>query len=468
MKRYNIFDSLTFMIKEAYKRHKIILVFCVLLVITQVFNYLIQLYTVPKIIAVLETTVNFWDLLRVICGFGIALFLVTALDGYINENTLYTRVDLRTYIIAQINTKVAKTSYINTLKTDFLDKREKAMETCSGNNRPAEAIWRTLVALLVDVILLVIYSVVISELGIFVIAVVTITSIVAYFIEARLTRWAIDNREIDQKNDNHLHYLRNVETDRSYAKDIRIFGMVKWLDDIWDGFLKTYEAFHAKKEKRYLLANVASVLLVLLQNIIVYGILLERVFRGDIDVATFLLYFNALSSLSLFATTFLKDASKLKRECVDIITILEVLNYPEPYRFADGAKTPEFKDITIELKDVSYRYPNADKEVLSHIDLTLHPHEKLAIVGVNGAGKTTLIKILCGLLDPTQGQVLLNGEDIRKYDRRLYYELFSTIFQDIEFFEESFRVNITNTMDSTDDEKIIWALKRAGLYDKIN
>lgn len=467
MKKYNILDSLNFMIKEAYRRHKLILIFCVILVIAEVANQLIQLYIAPEIINALLNGASLKEVLYVIIIFGLGLFVTNAIKSYVDMNALFTRVDLRTHIIALLNLKVARTSYINTLKTDFIDKSEKALDACSGNGRPTEAIWKTLIAFAVDVIVLVVYAFVIKELGIYVFLTVALTSLISYLLEVRLTRWAYENRAIDQKNDSHLFYLRNTLTDRDYAKDIRIFGMYSWLNDVWDRFMMIYESFYKEKEKRYLLANVISVVLVLIQNIVAYGILLVGVFDGDIGVATFLLYFNAISGLSSYAGALLKDASKLKRECVDIITILEVLDYPEPYRFDDGVKVPRSKDITIELKDVSYRYPGANKDALSHIDLTLHPKEKLAIVGVNGAGKTTLVKVLCGLLDPTAGQVLLNGVDIRVYDRRSYYALFSTIFQDIVFFEESFKVNVTNTLKDVDLDRVHDALKRAGLDDKI-
>ena len=81
-------------------------------------------------------------------------------------------------------------------------------------------------------------------------------------------------------------------------------------------------------------------------------------------------------------------------------------------------------------KEVSYRYPGAEKNTIAHMSLTLHPGENLAIVGLNGAGKTTLVKLICGFLDPTGGRVLLNGQDIRQYNRRDYYKLFEAVFQD--------------------------------------
>ena len=82
------------------------------------------------------------------------------------------------------------------------------------------------------------------------------------------------------------------------------------------------------------------------------------------------------------------------------------------------------------LENVGKTFENTGQATLKNINLTLHPGENLAVVGLNGAGKTTLIKIICGFLDPTKGQVKLNGPDIRNYNRKDYYKLFSAVFQD--------------------------------------
>lgn len=141
---------------------------------------------------------------------------------------------------------------------------------------------------------------------------------------------------------------------------------------------------------------------------------------------------------------------------------------PEPFRMEGGkAIEPDTSlPYTLELRDVSFRYPGAEKDTLSHIDLTVRPGEKLAIVGLNGAGKTTLMKLCCGLLDPTGGQVLLNGEDIRDFNRRDYYRLFSTVFQDFSVFDTTFADNVTQVPESPDTAGMEDAVKRAGLWEK--
>jgi len=87
------------------------------------------------------------------------------------------------------------------------------------------------------------------------------------------------------------------------------------------------------------------------------------------------------------------------------------------------------------LKNVSYRYYGAEKDTLTNINLKIDAGEKLAVVGLNGAGKTTLIKLICGFFDPTEGEVLLNGENIKRYNRRDICRHFSAVFQDFSMLE---------------------------------
>lgn len=120
------------------------------------------------------------------------------------------------------------------------------------------------------------------------------------------------------------------------------------------------------------------------------------------------------------------DLATLRKQCLDICAVREFLDYPETFKMEQGIPITPNPNIPyqIELQNVSFRYPEADKSTLSHINLTIRQGEKLAIVGLNGAGKTTLIKLICVFLDPTEGKVLLNKIDIRTYNRRDYYQLY--------------------------------------------
>ena len=182
-----------------------------------------------------------------------------------------------------------------------------------------------------------------------------------------------------------------------------------------------------------------------------------------------MLYFGAISGFTQWVTGILEQFLKLHRQSLELSTVREFLEWPEPFLFEEGEKIEGSPDgrYEVRLEHVSFRYPGAKCDMIHDLDLTVTAGERLAIVGCNGAGKTTLVKLLCGFLDPTQGRVLLNGEDIRTYDRRDYYALFSAVFQDFSVLEGSVAENVAQHVNEIDENKVRKCLAQAGLTEKI-
>ncbi len=116
--------------------------------------------------------------------------------------------------------------------------------------------------------------------------------------------------------------------------------------------------------------------------------------------------------------------------------------------YQGGLTTEKRRDgqYEIEFRDVSFRYPGAKEYALSHVTMTFPIGSRLAVVGMNGSGKTTFIKLLCRLCDPTEGQILLNGIDIRKYRYDDYMDLFSVVFQDFKLFSFPLGENVAGSL----------------------
>lgn len=192
---------------------------------------------------------------------------------------------------------------------------------------------------------------------------------------------------------------------------------------------------------------------------------------GELTTAQFLLYFSAVGGFSAWVVGILTHLTTLYRQSLDLSVIREVLDYPEPFTFEGGKPLSARREDqhTLTLENVSFRYPEAEEDTLSHIDLTLHPGEKLAVVGLNGAGKTTLVKLLCGFLDPTEGRVLLDGEDIRQFDRRDYYTLFAAVFQDFSVMAASVAANVAQEphKEDIDMDRVRACVAQAGLTEKV-
>ena len=123
-------------------------------------------------------------------------------------------------------------------------------------------------------------------------------------------------------------------------------------------------------------------------------------------------------------------------------------------------------EYEIEFCNVSFRYPGNSEYALRNFSLKMRIGEKMALVGKNGSGKTTMIKLLCRLYDPTEGEIRLNGVDVRKYDYREYMELFSVVFQDFSMFDFSVAENVAVSSEY-DEDRVRDCLERAGFGERL-
>ena len=129
----------------------------------------------------------------------------------------------------------------------------------------------------------------------------------------------------------------------------------------------------------------------------------------------------------------------------------------------EDLKTPH----TIEFRNVSFSYPNTGVRVLKNVSITIKAGERLSVVGLNGAGKTTFIKLLCRLYDTDEGEILIDGVNIREYDYDEYMKLFSVVFQDFRLLSFTAKDNILLGAEDS-DEAVDAMFEKVGLLDKIN
>ena len=148
-------------------------------------------------------------------------------------------------------------------------------------------------------------------------------------------------------------------------------------------------------------------------------------------------------------------------------TLYDYLDLPN--KMYKGSLTTEKRSdrqYTVEFLDVSFRYPGSEQYALRHLSMTFKVGERLAVVGMNGSGKTTFIKLLCRLYDPTEGVILLNGIDIRKYRYDEYMDIFSVVFQDFKLFSLPLGQNVA-TAQHYDAARAADCLQKAGFSDRL-
>lgn len=246
--------------------------------------------------------------------------------------------------------------------------------------------------------------------------------------------WTAERRELD--------YLRYIGANSNTAKEIKLFGLTGF---IAQRFKKLSDEYYNLNKgivvKRTFYGTIFNILGVL-SYYGAYILIILRVLAGVLSVGelTFLSgSFNRLrNSLQGFFQRFsrISESSLYLKDYFDFIDL--------KIEHDDDSKKSVPKEIKegFEIIDLHFAYPGNEEEVLKGVNFRLRKGEKMAFVGQNGAGKTTLIKLILRFYEPTSGRILLDGVDIREYNRREYQEMFGVIFQDFFRYEFTLKENI--------------------------
>lgn len=465
--KYNAVQNIHWMVKIAWNTRKRVLLFCLLTAVLEILLNLTQLYIAPEVLACVEQKSPVGVLLATIGIFTAALFLINGGKEYVRQNTLFSRVDVRSAIIGKVAQKCNTTSYANTLDADFIKMREKAYQATMDNAQATEHIWQTITMLLKNIGGLIAYLTILSRMDALLLSVVIATCAAGFFVSRYTNNWRYAHRDEEEQYYQKKYYLRRKSESVELAKDIRIFGLQDWLDELLDQIHDLYLDFSLRCERVEALADLTEAVLTMARNGIAYVYLINMALHKGLSVSEFLLYFTALTTFTEWIMGILQETSTLQKESLDISRVREFLDFPEPFQFEGGREIPAAEECELKLEQVSFRYPGAENDTIHSLNLTVHPGEKLAIVGLNGAGKTTLVKLLCGLLDPTEGAVLLNGTDIRGFNRRSYYDLFRAVFQEFSVLDVTVAEQIAQTTADIDYERIADCLEKTGLTSAI-
>lgn len=468
--KYNIFQNTWFMIKVAWKaKEKKVIILCVLSALLFVGNNLINLYFAPSVLGVIENNGTMEQMIKTIITFILGLMLIGGLQSYVNSNNMFGKVSVRFKILAMINKKEANTSYSNLLEDEFLSRTNKARVSCGGDFSSTQAIWNSLTTILLNVLGFIAYVSLLRNLNLILLFVILVTTIVGFFINRYHTSYRYRHKDEEANCHNKAFYSNRKGPSQTAQKDIRIFGLRPWLEEMFQKSLELVAEYEKGVDLTRFWIGIADIFLTFLRNGLAYAYLINLVINGNISVAEFLLYFGVVGEFSNWINGILYHFNDLRRHSLEICIIRECLEYNEPFKFEDGIdlKISENETYELELVNVSYRYPGAESYVLSNINLKIKPYEKIAIVGLNGAGKTTLVKIICGLIDPTEGKVLLNGKDIKEYNRKHIYELFSAVFQDFFILPGTIYQNVAQSLNDVKKDKVEDCIFKSGLKEKI-
>ena len=276
-------------------------------------------------------------------------------------------------------------------------------------------------------------------------------------------------RALDAENGRHGNYLYQIAYSEGGAKEMRLNNMQNW----YMGKTKIYRNTMLKLQfgdfKRGTLHRIIMAIIMALQSFIILWLLSMRYIDNVISIAEFTMYFSAVAVLTGSLAAISEQLGNYNRQVLNVSDYKNFINLTD---FQDSkiiSDKPDFASLEkteIVFSNVSFTFPNTDRQILDNINIKISDKEKLVIVGMNGAGKSTFIKLLCKFYRPTGGIITFNGVDIWDIPNEKYYKIISAVFQD--FANLSFTLKENISMDEEGElDKIAEIIEGVGLRERV-
>ncbi len=449
----NYIQKPLFIFKQLFKSGPSFLFFVILAVLINGLSPVFTTFLISKIIAVLE--VGGVDHLR--SQYAKLLFLVILMLASVILSLFTNSIKA---IISELTSQRLSYNIQTTVSAKFQKIPQRTIDTPDFQNLYKNTFERgltepmnvaeTLFSLISTGIGMVGYISIISTLNIFAIIFMIGLTIPIYFLKGKSRNLEFDFLSKHTTEARQVCYNYYLMSDSQFTKEIRTLNLFDYLknkrETVFNRLMKARQGM-AKKRIFYLLLTT---LLSLLGALFTEFILINNVINGLIPLSQFVLYNTAITSLitGLFSFVDLIVVNKKSLQFMDYL--FKFLSLPtetdevicENHIHTIKPSIDDSKTYEIEFKNVSFKYPGAIKNSIENVSFKFHTGEKVCLVGENGSGKSTLVKLLLRIYEPTEGKILINGENIKNYDLENYRKMFGVIFQDFIRYVANVQENI--------------------------
>jgi len=467
-KKYGITSNLRFYLREIFGFCKFGLIPVLFLVPARIIKSLTTIF-VPKI--VIDAIQSFDGenifLARILIVTAI-IALTSVLELVLNNTMLHS---MNSFVLIRLNKlwveKVSTMDYEVFTSETGKQASSKARLTLEGTTR-----WGigTYVPRLLDLVTSFLGFIIYAALLVYVHPLVLLALIVTYSINMIITVAAEKKKQALKEDvaraDRKMNYFAYNTRGLSIAKDIRVYSMREWIRQMATLARLDKRKVDEKVQGYQVFVLVINSIVVLLRDGIVYFILIMLNLRGAITIGEFALYAAAVTGMGEWLTQITTGIGLFKEADNNVVDFRTFLALPDEK--TGMSKTFDMKGAPgVELKDVSFSY-DGEKNVLENISCKIKPGEKIAIVGPNGAGKTTFIKLICGLLHPVKGEILIDGISTADINQSECSRVISAVFQDSALLPVSIKNNIIMNDNAADEDRLKKIVDIVGLKDKID
>lgn len=408
------------------------------------------------------------NIIMLVVVFSVIMLISECINKVVGNMLSSRFITVRLRLIARSGKKFMTTDFQNLENPAVLDLSRKGDRACDNNQDGIEGVMHRLLWLFSRVIVLIASSAIITMIHPVLLLIIATLLAFNFIITTRTKKLDKQANDALTKTQRKLQYMTNTMSDFSYGKDVRLFSMKKFLmprykdeqQHIFNGRMKIQQIWLRSK-------NVFA-FTSLLQETVMYAWLCWQVLNGSISIGDFTMYIAAILKFSQAMRGILDDIAHIRQQHEVICDFRSFLDYPDLPSGMQKPPTYTNDNYCFEFENVSFRYPGREEYALQNLSLRIKAGERLAVVGLNGAGKSTFVKLLIRLYEPDEGKILLNGVDVRSYNKQEYWRLFSVVFQEIQLFAFTTAENVSmKEYAKTDMAQVASCVERAGLGPKI-
>jgi ATP-binding cassette subfamily C protein len=461
------FQNISYILKYTLRLDKSIFILFGFYTIILALNPFIGLFLPKFILDEITGNQNILYILLYIFIFFISSSILGFLISYLRGKYEPRIMRLRLLFIEMFNKKVMEIDYKYLEDPDVLNNAQSSLRAVSNNTSGIEGILNHLFGIVGILLSFLGYISIMFTLNPLILLYLFFSVLLTYILAIKEKKFEYSIRNDVSHLERKSGYLLNIMGDFAYGKEIRLYKLSYWLKSKFDIIISSAINLDKKIRKKYLLISIVSILLGLIRDGVAYAYLIYSVINNNMSIGNFSLYFATIVGFNGIMTQFLNSLAEIRSQNLYINDYRKFLDIENTDLERNAETLPIQKPYSIELQNVTFKYPKTDMVVLKNISFKIESGEKLAIVGLNGSGKTTLIKLICRLYIPDEGNILLNGVNINNFSKEDYYKIFSILFQDYKLFAFSIFENTTLTQQQNNILKAKEALKLAGLTNKI-
>lgn len=426
---------------------------------------------VPTIVISLVDTAEFSKMMQfIILGGGLSI-ICTMGTSYLRGNYRMRMNKVRYNLIRDLMNYSLTMPYENTLDPEQLTKIELADKSISNPMQGAGGIILIMLSLFGNIFASIGLLGLLSTLSLGIMIILFLLILLSFYFNSKSDSY--EESTWAQWGDYERRYFQttNIMMDPSYGKDIRLYSLIDVLVDYCDKLIYQFKIIVVSISKKKIQMDGAVGVLNIMRDLTIFIYISNLLLTNKIDASQFFLYISGTTSLVIILQESMKQISSIRKESNRFSYFINLMEEARPktknnIHTERMGKAFKNEQITVDIVDVSFRYPKSEKNILDKINLKIMPGEKMAIVGENGSGKSTLIKLLCKFYTPDSGSIYLNGIDIDEIPEEIYWEMIGVVFQDAMIFPFSIKDNIT-LGQSIDKDRLNKAVNDSGIKEVI-